>query len=407
MSTTSTNLGLTLWGSPSDTFSYTELYNNWLLIDAMFAPVPPNPVTANYIQKVAAVPAPSSQGKLIYLTAADSGFAANTILRDSGTAWATVGPLEIQSSLPTLSNYQGRLIILSASVSGFNQWDVVINTDGANTWKRVGGVPTGVTVAALTTGASAGSLGVLTAADSGFEAYSLLLYNGSAWSRVDKRGIETGTTLPTPSYVGQCFCLTSAYSVYSSYEVLRWNGTYWQQMTTPPSLNNTQMNALITANLPDGYEIYYQAATGILWRLRWSVADQVWYFLGGPPIYAEVTSQNNNSVANTYQDLSASGPSITLNRAGNYHIEIGAKCKSSLAANITAYMSYTIAGAAAQDADGGRVTHAGGGGSDEIYKRKYKSGIAASSVILAAYKSEANNEQWIDRYMVITPVSVT
>lgn len=71
-------------------------------------------------------------GRLVYLTAADSGFSAKTIIRYNGSSWKAVGPApEVMAALPTVGNYQGRIIALTASSGGFAANDVVVNTNGS------------------------------------------------------------------------------------------------------------------------------------------------------------------------------------------------------------------------------------------------------------------------------------
>jgi len=127
-------------------------------------------------------------------------------------------------SLPTSGNYQGRIVTLTASDGGFQANDVVVNTNGATSWKKVGGVGVGTS---LPGSPIAGDLFLLTAAASGFPAWSLVTYTGSAWTRVERRGVEVGATLPASPYAGQVFVLSGADGGFAAYDVVRFNGSTW------------------------------------------------------------------------------------------------------------------------------------------------------------------------------------
>ena len=71
------------------------------------------------------------------LNSADSGFPAWTLIRYDGSAWRNAGSIEILPAVPTLSNYAGRVVILSADNGGFLAWDVIIYDGSA--WNGVGG----------------------------------------------------------------------------------------------------------------------------------------------------------------------------------------------------------------------------------------------------------------------------
>lgn len=105
------------------------MIDNWTAIDNDYA----RARTASQVEAVATLPVTNLfDGRLVYLTAAASGFAAKSVLRYNGSSWAVVGPSpEIMGSLPTAGNYQGRLVVLTAADGGFQTNDVVINTNGS------------------------------------------------------------------------------------------------------------------------------------------------------------------------------------------------------------------------------------------------------------------------------------
>lgn len=124
--------GFFVWDLTTDAFNHTQLAANWDLVDAQLD-VPPKQV-----EILATVPTSGNfAGRLVMLSAAVSGFPAWTLIRYDGSAWRAVGPLEILPTVPTSGNYAGRVIILSAADSGFDAWSVI--RYNGTTWATVGG----------------------------------------------------------------------------------------------------------------------------------------------------------------------------------------------------------------------------------------------------------------------------
>lgn len=124
--------GFYVWDLTTDSFSHTQLAANWDLLDSLLD------AATKQVTPSATVPVSGNfAGRLIMLTAADSGFAAWTMIRYDGSAWRAVGPFEILPAVPTLGNAAGRIVILSAADSGFAAWSV-IRYDGS-AWGVVGG----------------------------------------------------------------------------------------------------------------------------------------------------------------------------------------------------------------------------------------------------------------------------
>lgn len=303
------NLDLTVWDNNSDEFNPTELADNWDKIDAANAVVE----DSVQIEIVSTVPSVDNfAGRTVYLTAADSGFAAKRLLGHNGTAWRDLGTPEEFASLPTVGNYHGRLVMLTSASGGFAADSLVVNINGASTWKKIGGIPFGST---LPVAPSAGDTFLLTAAAGGFESYTLVAYNGSDWIRTEKRGVNTGTTLPGSPYNGQLFVLTAAASGFKAYDLVQYTGSAWRLITGPTFLTMSQFLAL--TSVPDGYEVYLRVdeALGINWHLRYnssSASSYKWEVLGSSDIFSEVTTQQSPGTAKTWVDMSTVGPSWTV-----------------------------------------------------------------------------------------------
>jgi hypothetical protein len=200
-SSTTPNYSLRLWSGNGDSYDVADLTYNWNTIDTVLA----QPRATNSAELLAAVPSTANfDGRLVYLTAADSGFPAKTLIRYNGSAWRTVGPHEILSSLPVTGLYGGRLVLLSASSGGFAAWTLVVYNGDTTSWQNVGrGTdvidPTGTPLAGLS-GNYAGRLIVISNATTepttseAFSAYDVLRYDGSIWKRVGPQHNPTEAT---------------------------------------------------------------------------------------------------------------------------------------------------------------------------------------------------------------------
>jgi hypothetical protein len=160
----------------------------------------------------------------------------------------------------------------------------------------------------------------------------------------------------------------------------------------------------------DGQIIYYQvsASDGIIWQLRYNASSSSsykWEFIGGPPRLSTIGA-NENRASTTYGDLATVGPSITVPLAGDYIITIGFTGNNGNANNI-AYMSYQVGATSAIDADAvSYLSSVNAGSYASSTKPQLKTGIAASSAIVAKYKTSGASVYFMDRFMQITPVRV-
>jgi hypothetical protein len=328
-SSITTNLGLRVW-SGSDEFDPADLAFNWSAIDADYT----RPRSADRVEILATVPGVGNfDGRLVFLTAAVSGFPAKTMIRYNGTSgtWAAVGPSpEILGSLPTVSNYAGRIVVLSSAAGGFAQWDVVVNTDGANAWQKVGGMTVSAT---LPVSPTAGQVVMLTSATGGFEAFDLVVYTGSIWQRTSRRGVEVGSALPGSPYAGQVFVLSSAASGFSAWDVVRYNGSTWGRVagndiqvaaTLPTSPINGQV--FVLSNAASGFNAYdvvrYDGSVSAWERISnvnqpyaGYVAGKTSSSLGGTQaILVPIEIQNRITVSTIYYDVTIA--------AGNFDVGI-------------------------------------------------------------------------------------
>jgi hypothetical protein len=88
--------------------------------------------------------------------------------------------VETLTAVPGSGNFAGRLVMLSAADGGFAAW-TLIRYDGSS-WRAVG--PFEILPAVPVAGNYAGRIVILSASDGGFSAWSVIRYDGSSWSVV-------------------------------------------------------------------------------------------------------------------------------------------------------------------------------------------------------------------------------
>jgi hypothetical protein len=146
MSTQSLNLGLTIWNAANDQFDWTLLANNFSIIDQQFAAAGTQTVSnvpIRFIETLSTVPSTgNTDGRLVYLTAANGGFSANTIIqyKTSTTSWYEVGQPELVTQVPPSNHYLGRMIVFTASSGSFVTGDVAVCTDVSGVYTFPGGI---------------------------------------------------------------------------------------------------------------------------------------------------------------------------------------------------------------------------------------------------------------------------
>lgn len=156
----------------------------------------------------------------------------------------------------------------------------------------------------------------------------------------------------------------------------------------------------------NGQEFYYvaDAANGVVWHLKYRAAGGTskWECVGGPALFSEVTTATTTTSATYANPVAGSGPSVTVPLAGDYEVMIGALMFQTTGG--VGSMSYDIGGTGAVDADsiGESSTASGINGA----RARVKTGLAASTLLAAKYKTSANTLNIQDRWMRVTPVRV-
>jgi microcystin-dependent protein len=195
---TTTNYGLIVWNLGSDEFNHADLEYNWDTIDAALDAIG----TPAHIDQGTSLPTGltgADAGHLFYLTAAASGFAADTVVRYDGSSWRTVGPVEIFSSFPTSGNFSGRIVALST-----DKTSIYMRDQTGNKWNQITTGPRSMSVASANAlSASAGQVvvvtngGTLTRGSLTVVAYDMVVdTGGGGW-------IKVGPYTPPSSYPSQ------------------------------------------------------------------------------------------------------------------------------------------------------------------------------------------------------------
>lgn len=145
------------------------------------------------------------------------------------------------------------------------------------------------------------------------------------------------------------------------------------------------------------------------WLLRYQASDGYWYFLGGPPLVAAISSGENKNGA-TYTNLATIGPSIAIPRPGDYIPALGFHGNIANNNGLTR-MSFEIGGAAAVDADSVEFTSFATGGSVYNYtavSRDLPAKTLAAVTCTAKYLTGATGiDTFKLRWMRFTPIRIT
>lgn len=173
--------------------------------------------------------------------------------------------------------------------------------------------------------------------------------------------------------------------------------------------------ALIGTSLPgspqDGQQFVLVDSTSAptySWLLQYVAAKSTnkWIFIGGSSGFSEVATSEATSSA-SYAALATAGPSFTVPIAGDYLVEIGYTGGNTNGTN-TDWMSYDIGGTGANDNDGIQFKQAGAANTqvESFAKTQKKSGLAASTALVAKYKTSGGSAAYGKRFMRVTPVAI-
>lgn len=213
---------------------------------------------------------------------------------------------------------------------------------------------------------------------------------GSAFMRHDNSGASNAL-----------YAKTTGPSLSTGWQAFAGSATPAPATTLPNSPSNGQQAILVDSTSAPTY----------IWFFQYFSSLSKWLFIGGAPAIVEVTTAESAS-STSYTALTTAGPSFTVPRAGDYIVEVGSRAFSSNNAG-TGFHSYDIGATGAVDADACKQEAGefqtssfpvGGAGA----RPRKKTGLAASTALVSKYKSAAaNSTTWENRWMKVTPVTVT
>lgn len=163
---------------------------------------------------------------------------------------------------------------------------------------------------------------------------------------------------------------------------------------------------LVTSLPTDPYKgqvIFYDTGTeGVVWQLRYnsgSASSSKWEYVGGPPLFAEVTTASNTA-STTYVDLG--GPDIALPEAGDYDVRVECSVNPNTS-NDHGRMSYAIGVTTASDNDMADSRSLGGEDVFTMSTARRKTGLTAVT-LAARYRVTGGNADFTRRHMWVHPV---
>lgn len=164
----------------------------------------------------------------------------------------------------------------------------------------------------------------------------------------------------------------------------------------------------------DGQPYVYtaDATNGVEWTFKYNAGSgstYKWEFVGGPPLFSEVATQETTS-SGSYAALTTAGPSVTTPRAGDYFVDQGAWFSSTASVTEQLLMSYDIGATGAVDADAviAGVSFGGTIAQSASARRRLKTGIAASTAFVSKYKINPGGSAGYfgNRWISLLPVRV-
>jgi len=150
------------------------------------------------------------------------------------------------------------------------------------------------------------------------------------------------------------------------------------------------------------------ATNGVAWNLQYDASGTYpWKFVGGAPLLNTIAA-GESTASSSYVALTTAGPQITVPVAGDYDVLIGCNFNSGAGNDIPAAMSFLVGATAASDDDAVWMQTRGPGYNHTNSKPSRKTGIAASTALVARYKSPAGAGMIFgQRFMRVTPIRVS
>jgi hypothetical protein len=160
----------------------------------------------------------------------------------------------------------------------------------------------------------------------------------------------------------------------------------------------------------DEDELNYPADTtnGAMWRFKYRSASGSafkWEFIGGAAMYAAIAT-DETTTSTSFVDLATVGPSITVPRAGDYEVEVGATMWDATGAS-ACYASVKRGAAATTNNDAVSQNGVVAAPGVSVSRKIIMTGLAASDVLKVQYTVSAGTGHFIFRWLAVRPVRVS
>lgn len=144
------------------------------------------------------------------------------------------------------------------------------------------------------------------------------------------------------------------------------------------------------------------------WMYVYDGTTSKWNWVGGPPVLAEITTDQNLTTGTTYQALTTVGPSITIPLTADYDVGLWCSGYAGVAGITNLYHSFDVGGTGAVDADAVTMSVSGTApatGELGAYRKRRKTALAAATALVSKYRMQADVDgHFYNRQMGITPV---
>lgn len=189
---------------------------------------------------------------------------------------------------------------------------------------------------------------------------------------------------------------------YATDKLMEWlcvGGAWTLTNVYPPEVSSLPSSPI------DQQECIYvaDATNGIKWHLRYrsaSASSYKWEFIGGPPLYA-VVDTDQSTVSASYGDITTAGPTVTAPLAGDFRLNFSAESYNA-SVNTTNYVSPN--GVTNDESLSAQVGTASA--NFQIVRTILKTGVTASTAFKLQYKTSGGTAHFLKRRIEAWPVRV-
>jgi hypothetical protein len=179
-----------------------------------------------------------------------------------------------------------------------------------------------------------------------------------------------------------------------------------------PSANVTIIGTSLPASPYDGQPyilVDSVSAPTYRWSFQYnanSASAYKWEFIGGTAMQNQINTTETKAAGATYGALTTAGPTITVPRAGDYDVLVGALIGTNTG-TAKAAMSFDIGATGAVNANAAEAAVNGVSSTIASARTSRLTGVAASTALTAKYLATSVSSDFGLRYMYATPVRVS